>query len=143
MIVVDASVAVKWFVAEPLHEQARRLLDADLPLLAPDLLPVEVADVVWKKRRRGELTTQEGQRLVAALLGGTPRLSPTAALLGDALDLAERLDHPVYDCVYLALAVREDARLVTADRRFHEAVIATDSGAGEGRSLWLGDRFPS
>jgi len=34
-----------------------------------------------------------------------------------AFALAHELDHPVYDCVYLALAEVEDARLVTADRR--------------------------
>ena len=39
-----------------------------------------------------------------------------------ATRLAIDLDHPVYDCFYLALAVQEQYPVVTADTRFHEKV---------------------
>jgi predicted nucleic acid-binding protein len=38
--------------------------------------------------------------------------------LPSALEWAHRLDHPVYDCAYLALALHLDGTYVTADRRF-------------------------
>lgn len=140
MTVIDASVAVKWFVAENLHDEARVLLDRQADrLLAPDLLPIEVANVAWKKVRLEELLAAEAARLVSALLGGIPALHPSAALLPRALALAADLDHPVYDCLYLALALREDAVLVTADRRFHEVVA---SSLHAGATAWLGADTP-
>jgi predicted nucleic acid-binding protein len=38
-------------------------------------------------------------------------------LLARAMEVARLLKHPVYDCVYLALAERERATVVTADAR--------------------------
>lgn len=140
MIVVDASVAVKWFLAEPLHAEARRVLDLEEVLVAPDLLAVEVANVAWKKTRRGELTGAEAKRLVAALLSGTPQLRSSAALAPAAFDLAVRLDHAVYDCVYLALALSEQSTLLTADTQFHNHVAASDlAGASASLATWTPD----
>lgn len=138
MIVIDASVAMKWFVAEPLHDQARRLLDEPETLLAPDLLLCEAANVAWKKARLGELRPDEAARLVSALLGGVPVLRPSVELAARALGLAGDLDHPVYRCLYLALALalQEDTVLITADRRFHQVVEASEHAGG---TAWLGD----
>ena len=56
-VVVDSSVAIKWFVEEPYSVEAHRLLegyqDGTLTLLAPDLLYAEVGNIVWKKHRPG------------------------------------------------------------------------------------------
>lgn len=38
--------------------------------------------------------------------------------------LAADLDHPVYDCMYLALALQEQRPVVTGDRRFCAVVQA-------------------
>ncbi len=124
-LVVDASVAMKWFLPESLDAPARALLDLDAELMAPDLLLVEAANVAWKKSRLGELTGDEGRRIVSLLGGGIPELHPTIPCLDRAMELAELAGHPIYDCVYLALAERAEARLITADRRFHRAVRAT------------------
>jgi predicted nucleic acid-binding protein len=52
-VVVDSSVAIKWFVEEPYSVEAHRLLegyqDGTLTLLAPDLMYAEVGNIVWKK----------------------------------------------------------------------------------------------
>ena len=47
-LVVDASVAVKWFVEEDGRQQALQILDLD-EREAPDLIIAEVANVIWKK----------------------------------------------------------------------------------------------
>lgn len=115
-MIVDASVVVKWFVLEDGHEQARSLLLADEPLLAPDLLAVEVANALWAKVRRQELGQAQAVRAIAAVgEGGEPRLRPSAPLLSAAFELATALEHPVYDCLYVALARSMDDRLWTAD----------------------------
>lgn len=115
--VVDASVAVKWVVPENLSESADRLLGSEDPLMAPDLLMIEAANALWKKARRKELSAAEAGRALDVLLASGIVVCAAEPLLGRALAMAQRLEHSVYDCVYLALAERERATLVTADER--------------------------
>lgn len=120
MTVVDASVAVKWFIAgEPGHDAARELLEHDPVLLAPDLLLVEAANVAWRKVRLGELSEGQATSMVAALGSGDISLVASSGLVLKALSLTTELEHPVYDCLYLALALDRQTTLVTADERFH------------------------
>lgn len=122
MIVVDASVVVKWFTMEPRHEEARRLLLGDEQLLAPDIVAVEVANAMWVKTGRGEISASEAARAVAAVAGGgQPDLRPSVPLVPRAFELARHLGHPVYDCIYLALAEETGALLLTADQRLQTA----------------------
>lgn len=128
-MIVDPSVVVKWFSIEPLHDEARVLLTGSAPLLAPDILPVEVANALWMKVERGELDEPEAVRAIAAVTGrGEPQLRPTPPLVRKAFEIARRLDHPVYDCVYLVLAEELDLPLITADQRF---VTAARTAFGE------------
>jgi predicted nucleic acid-binding protein len=115
--VVDASVAVKWVVPEVLSDQADRLLGSDEILMAPELLMIEAANTLWKKTLRRELSATEAGRALGVLAESGIVICPAQPLLGRALALAQQLAHPVYDCVYLALAERERATLITADER--------------------------
>ncbi len=117
--VVDASVAVKWVVAEPDSEAAVALTGA--ALTAPDLLLPECANVLWKRISRGELAVDEALLAVHALAMAPVTIVPSRDILADALRLSAALDHPVYDCLYLALASRDSVPLVTADRRFADS----------------------
>lgn len=121
-LVVDASVAVKWVVDEEGSEAAAELAVEDLE--APDLLYVESANVLWTKALRGELTEAEAAERLALLLEAPLRLIPSKGLLERAQALAFELEHPVYDCVYLALSLDRDTELVTADGRFVNALRA-------------------
>jgi len=121
--VVDASVAVKWLVAEDLSESAAQLLDARHVLIAPELMFVEAANALWAMGRRGDLTSSDvEQALDTLLLAPVTVTAPLRDLLPSAIRLAADLAHPVYDCCYLALGVRDNASVVTADRRFFSAV---------------------
>ena|SRR5215475_13444549 len=115
--VVDASVAIKWVIPEVLSEEADRVRAGDDEMLAPDMLLVEVANALWRKMANREISPHEADRAFALLIESGIDLRPTAPLLPRAMQVARRLHHPVYDCVYLALAEREDAAFVTADRR--------------------------
>jgi predicted nucleic acid-binding protein len=115
--VIDASIAVKWVVEEigtiealSLRRQAR--------LIAPDLLVAECANVLWKKVRRNELSKDEALLAAGLLQHSEIELLPTRSLLSVATSIAIELDHPAYDCVYIALAVANDCSFVTADERF-------------------------
>ena len=129
VLVVDASVVVKWFLDEPGSKQARSL--AGQPLAAPSLLLTECANIFWRKVRTQELTGDEALDNMR-LLGEAPISIQPQSLDLDlaALELAVALGHPVYDCLYLALTMRMNARLVTADRRF-QRVIESNSALSE------------
>lgn len=122
MIVIDASVAVKWLVPEPQEAAARALLEEARELLAPAFARIEVAAALIKKAQRDQLPRQAcatalhlWQRMLDA---NRLLLVPDEVDLPTACTLALDLRHPLPDCLYLAVALRLDARLVTADRRF-------------------------
>lgn len=127
--VVDASVAAKWFFEEEWTENARALIRSGRELVAPDLILLEVANVGWKRAVRGAVPAEQ----VVALAGALPQvlslLIPSGEVLGRATELALLLQHPIYDCAYLAVAELQKAPLVTADRR----LLATTS-----RASWKG-----
>jgi predicted nucleic acid-binding protein len=128
-VVVDASVAVKWVIPEDLSDRADRLREQADRLLAPDLLLVEAANALWKKLLRREIAAREAEQALDLLASSGLDVRPSAPLLGRALGLARRIRHPVYDCVYLTLALAERATLITADRRLLTRVAGRRSPA--------------
>jgi predicted nucleic acid-binding protein len=124
-IVVDASVALKWLLPEPDSAMAERVAAADHHLIAPTLVIAESCNAVWKRLRRGEVAADHAQLVVARLPTFFDSLVGDAGLAPMAMTIARALDHPVYDCFYLALAEKEAAALVTADRCLAERVRAT------------------
>jgi predicted nucleic acid-binding protein len=121
--VVDASVAVKWFVTEAFSDQAARLLDAASTLIAPELLFAEVTNALWALCRRGDITPADFAEAVGVLKTAPITVPvPMRQLAASAARLAADLDHPADDCFYLALAMQEQHPVVTADQRFHDVV---------------------
>jgi predicted nucleic acid-binding protein len=119
-LIVDASVAVKWVVAEEFSDAARLLAGA--LLYAPDLLYIECANILWKKAVKGDLKHSQAARALKELRTSPVTIVASAPLLERALAMAEVLRHPVYDCVYLALAAEKKMPLVTADERLARVV---------------------
>jgi predicted nucleic acid-binding protein len=128
--VVDASVAFAWFVAVPNAEQAALLLAAPpgTLLLAPDLVLVELLNAAWKGRRLGAITSEQFQVLASRASEPFSRLFPASALLARAAHWCRELDHPASDCLYVALAERERATLITADQRLLRKLQEPRSG---------------
>jgi predicted nucleic acid-binding protein len=117
LAVIDASVAVKWYVREAGSESALRLLAPEaFELLAPDLS--EVANALLRQEREGQLSAEALDAALADLRRTRPRLVPASEVMDRAAILARALPHPIYDCLYLALADATDALLVTADGEF-------------------------
>jgi predicted nucleic acid-binding protein len=122
--VVDASVAVQWFAREPGSEVAAALVEGNQPLVAPDIMPLEVANALWKKLRRGDVPAGDLQPAVTRILASDITLIPTLAVLERAVRLAVEIGHPVYDCVYLVLAEERGAPLASNDERLRGAARA-------------------
>jgi predicted nucleic acid-binding protein len=124
VIVIDACVAVKWFLPEDNSEQALRLVQGNEILLAPDLLRIEVASAILVRARRNEIEVRHAKEALSmwfeALKDGVIQVNSGLEDARDAGNFALQLGHPVYDCLYLAVARRTSSRLVTADRKFAE-----------------------
>lgn len=123
-LVIDASVAAKWFLPEEGSEHAKAILNPAHALIAPDLLWVEVAQVAWKLARRGVLVADEAERIVHDMQSFPVEPFEAGTLLPDAIRLALEHGRTVYDCLYLALAIALDSVVVTADERFVNALAA-------------------
>ena len=136
-VVVDASVAVKWLVAGDGSDAADRLLTDGDGLYAPRLMASEVANALWRKVRLGEIERGQAGVLTAVVSEMPVRWSADETVCADAVRLALALDRPVYDCMYLALAHRLGARMVTADARFANALASTEH---DGTVTTLADR---
>jgi predicted nucleic acid-binding protein len=120
--VVDASVAVKWVLPEVHSDAALRLRRQDYELLVPDFFFPEIANVLWKRIRRGEDSLKSAQENLQALMSAPVRIFPSFNLMPQALETADRIQQAVYDCVYLTLAIENQCQMVTADERFHNAL---------------------
>lgn len=118
LVVPDASVAVKWFIREELADEARLLRAAFRGrLVAPILLLHECANAGWLNIGKGSVSSERADLMVASLPEIVALVPPDAELARRALFIAEELNHPAYDCFYLAFAEREGLWLVTADAR--------------------------
>ena len=126
MTVVDASVALKWFVEEEGSARARGLMDRATYLAAPDLIVAEVCNGAWRLERLGVLDETQCRTIAAELVSLFDRISVLGPLAPRATAIARALDHPVHDCFYVALAERDADRVVTADRRLVERLQGTE-----------------
>lgn len=135
-LVIDASIAVKWVVDEDGTPEALALR-ARARLIAPELLVAECANVLWKKVQRDELTTDEALLAARLLERADIELLPTRSLMEAATRIAIELNHPAYDCLYLALATANQCRFVTADQRFLRKLGEARHGAFRGRAISL------
>ncbi len=114
-LVIDASVAIKWVIEEEGTAEALTLRRQHL--IAPDLIIPECANILWKKVRRDELSAEEASLAGRLLANADIELVPMRPLMDAAIKIALLLDHPAYDCVYLALAEQSNLKFVTADSR--------------------------
>ena len=127
-LVVDPNVALKWFLSEPEEphggEALAILRDGAAPV-APDFLIAEVCNAAWRSARLGRISQAQLGEIAANLPRFFDALVSATGLAPRAVAIAARPDHPLYNCLYLALAEAEQADLVTADTQLVGKVRAT------------------
>ena len=94
-------------------------------LVAPDLIIAECANVAWRRVRDGQVSVDQAEASLKALPDWFQTLTPSADLHQSAFRIARTLSHPVYDCLYIALAARDAAPLITADKALQRRVRGT------------------
>ncbi len=115
--VLDASAAVRLITGDPAASPWLQQIAGAPLVLAPELMLSEVANTLWKLHGTDNLGGLDPQELLADARDLVDQIEPDRHLQVEALALACHLNHPVYDCLYLALARREAAQLLTADQR--------------------------
>ena len=126
MIVVDASLAVKWMLWEADSPQALAFLRAPPgELAAPELIFIEVAGVIVRQANINKAIQPDALRAlekwtVAWSDHVVKNYRVTQRRLFRASSLALRLGTPLKDCIYLALAMELRCELATCDARFRD-----------------------
>ena len=134
--VVDASIAVKWYVPEVFEQEATRLLNGKHRLHIPELILPEFANIVWKKAKRGEITQAEGEKINAAFARKRWTIHSHKRIIKSAYTGAAATGQTVYDWTYLALAISLSCEFATADEKFYKALENT---AFRKNLKWVGD----
>lgn len=141
MLVVDTTVAAKWFLPEPLSAAADRLLDDmrddSLRLAAPDLLHYEFAGLLWRRQGGDDLSGRQAAAIIEDLERLPVEMVPADVLATDAVRIACKYGCTSSEGVFLALAAGLGSLMVTADRRLVKGMEGTEFSR---RLLWLGDR---
>jgi predicted nucleic acid-binding protein len=117
-IVLDASVAVKRVSREPDSDVAVKRVFAATKVIAPDWMMLEVAHGLWKKSRDSSFDRAMVRSGVTMMIQLVDDFVPAVDLLPSALELSFDLPHPLYDCLYLALAIERNCAVLTSDRKF-------------------------
>ncbi len=136
IVVVDASVAAKWFISEDNTSEALILLDRSFDLHAPDLLYLEFDNILCKLIRRSLISEDEGFDMRCRIQALPIQFYSSQSLREKAFQIAVETRRGIYDCIYLALAEALEGYMVTADRRFF---LAMQGSPLEDYTLWIED----
>ena len=124
--VLDASVGVKLYIPEVHSDLATRFFADGHELIAPDLLPSEFANILWKKStQRGEITISEGQRILTEFQSLPIDYYTSLDLVDEAFKIATTTQRTIYDSLYVALAAQFDCQIITDDRKLFNSLGGT------------------
>ena len=131
--VLDASVVVKWYFAEVWSDEARQLLtqyeEGRADFCAPDLLAAELANVFWKRQRRGELSEEQAEKFLASFMNLRILWYESRSLAGEALRLSMAVGCTAYDAIYIALVRQLEVFLITADETLRNTLQDRPEGS--------------
>ncbi len=123
--IVDASVAIKWFLREPDSDRARAFGASATLMLAPDFLVLEAANAFRKAVKAGLVVPLYAEQSIASLRRIFDPLIDTAGLIDKAFLASVALRHPIYDCLYLVASEQQKLPLITADAAFVAKLAGT------------------
>lgn len=138
-IVIDTSVAAKWFLPEPLSVEADAVLEqvrlGRLQLSSPDLMVYEFANILWKRQERGEISSSQAGDIMSDFERLPIELVPADVLGAESLKIACITGCTAYDGAFVALAAGLKSSLLTADRKLVQVMSETRFKT---RVMWLG-----
>jgi predicted nucleic acid-binding protein len=135
VLVLDASVALKWAIpsgtlstSETLTAESLQLLKryaaGEINFIVPDVFWAEIGNVLWKGVRRQRWPQGVAEDAASAIRERNFFTVSSFELLPEALKIAFAHDCSVYDCLYVALAIQFKVEMITADERLVNALAA-------------------
>jgi predicted nucleic acid-binding protein len=134
--VVDASVAIKWYVPEILEREASNFLKEKHELHVPELILPEFCGIIWKNVKRGLINDETARRIVVGISKRKWKIHTHQQIIVSAYEGAKTTGQTVYDWTYLALAISLSCEFVTADEKFYKALENTPF---KSNLKWIGD----
>lgn len=138
-LVIDASVVIKFYVPEILSDKAvealSRVTDGELLLYAPDLVYPETGNILWKKQRRRELTSEEVDEVANAIIALPMIIESSKPIIPLAVSIAMLSGITVYDAMYVAIARIYETKMITADKKLTDTLSKTEF---KNDVMWLG-----
>jgi predicted nucleic acid-binding protein len=125
VIVIDANVAIKWTIKQPLRDRALAILARSETLVAPAMFVGEVTTAVWQYVRAGQIGADQAQQGLALIMNQIALFEADADLAEEALRIGVELDYALCHCFYVVSAMRRGAPFVTADRRLINRLAST------------------
>lgn len=133
MLVVDASVVIKWHIDEVDSDAAQSIRRSVADYAVPNLLFLEIASSVCKNVRRGLMSSGRALEIIGSIVDGPFVVYSHQALARDAVRIGIARDISPYDASYVALAISIRADFVTADRKLFNKL----QGSPFGRNVTL------
>lgn len=116
VLVLDTTVLANYFIGTSSHRlESSALLRLPFEFTAPDLWRAELASVFWKAVRAGHIAPDDALEMLPQAEELVSTTVSSQELWSSALTLAVEADHPVYDCLFVALAIIRDTMLVSYD----------------------------
>lgn len=134
--VIDASVAIKWYLPEEHSVHAVRLPLLDIQLHCPDLMFAETGNILWKYVLRSECSHGKAVAILRELKALSLKVWNTPQIAEEALEIACRTKRTFYDSLYVALAVKNNCQMITADLKLYDALKKTPL---KKHILWIED----
>ena len=128
-LIVDASVAVKWFVPEERSALADEMASSGCALRAPRLIRIEVASALIKKARQKLVEPQHVAEYLGLLSRYFDEIADHEPMMAAAIAMSVDIDHPLYDCFYVQMARMQGGVLVTDDLRLLEKLRRSGYGS--------------
>ena len=123
--VIDACVAIKWFLPEEKYKEAGGILSRHNRLFAPDLFEIEIDSMITKKLRQRLVEKEDAYRIFEEIRNIPIQIIPYKIICKLAFDLSAALPITQYDACYLAVAIQFNEKVVSADKRFVRGVKGT------------------
>lgn len=138
-IVIDASVVLRWYLADETHIKASiEIMEGyvfqELNILAPNLLEYEVLNGLYIAGKKGRIDPKLLIMAVEGFFDLGIEIKDISSSFQKILHFSEVYDITVYDSSYLSLASKEGIELVTADEKLYNKIKKELSWV-----KWLGD----
>ena len=117
ILVLDTSAAIDVLLNEGKFLEYKTEIEKADAVIAPELYISEIANVAWKYRKLADFSHEESSRLAEDGVNLIDSYVPVADIWKESLREAHNSDHPVYDCLYVVCARRNDGILLTKDKR--------------------------